>query len=76
MNEELICHKIDVHDRRINNHSERIDKLEVAQGETNVKIDNLCKNLALQTKALWALISLGAATLVGFFIYAIESKIF
>lgn len=33
MSEELLEHKVKIHEQRINNHSERIDKLENRQAE-------------------------------------------
>ena len=75
MNEELLKYQIEKHETRINNHSERIDKLENRQAETNVKIDNLCVNIASLTSAIKWLVGLGASTLLGFFIWAIQSNL-
>lgn len=76
MNEELIQHQISVHETRINNHSDRIDKIENKQAEMNVKIDNLCNSLDSLTSAIKWLICLGITTLVGFFIWSIQSNLF
>ena len=40
MNDELLKEKLDVHDRRINNHAERLDKLEIREAARDVKLDN------------------------------------
>ncbi|KEZ88079.1 membrane protein [Clostridium sulfidigenes] len=76
MNDELIKHKLEVHEKRINNHSERIDELEKGRAATDVKMDNLCEKLAAQTKSMNWLIGLMATSLLGFFLYAIQNNIF
>jgi len=76
MNDELIEHKLEIHEKRINNHSERIDELEKGRAATDVKMDNLCEKLEAQTKSINWLIGLMATSLLGFFFYAIQRNIF
>jgi len=76
MNDELRDHKIEVHEKRINNHSERIDELEKGRAATDVKMDNLCEKLEAQTKSINWLIGLMATSLLGFFFYEIQRNIF
>lgn len=76
MNEELIQHQIGVHEVRINNHGDRIDKLECKQAEMAAKIDNLCNSLDSLTSAIKWLICLIVTTLVGFFMWVIQSNLF
>jgi len=76
MNDELRDHKIEVHEKRINNHSERIDELEKGRAATDVKMDNLCEKLEAQTKSMNWLIGLMATSLLGFFFYAIQTNLF
>lgn len=76
MNEELLKHQIQTHETRINNHGDRIDKLECRQGEMAVKIDNLCNSLDSLTSAIKWLICLVITTLIGFFMWAIQSNLF
>lgn len=76
MNDELIQHQISVHETRINNHGDRIGKIENNQAEMTVKIDNLCNSLDSLTSAIKWLICFGMTTLVGFFIWAIQSNLF
>lgn len=52
MNEELMKHQIETHERRINNHSEKIDKLENREAEMNVKIYNLCNSINSLTSVM------------------------
>jgi len=76
MNDELIKHKLEVHEKRINNHSERIDELEKVRAATDVKMDNLCEKLEAQTKSINWLIGLMATSLLGFFFYAVQTNLF
>ena len=75
MNEELFRHQLDIHEKRINDHSIRIDELERGRAATEVKIDNLCEKLEKQTKSLNWLSGLLASSLLGFFFYFIQSLI-
>jgi len=76
MNNELIEHKLKIHEERINNHSGRIDELEKGRAATDVKMDNLCEKLEAQTKSINWLIGLMASGLLGFFFYAVQRNIF
>lgn len=76
MNEELLKHQIETHEIRINNHSERIDRLENKQAETNVKIDNLCNSLDSLTSTIKWFIGAIITSLGAFFIWAIQNNIF
>lgn len=76
MNEELLDHKVNIHETRINNHSNRIDKLEQNQAKFEIQIQNLILSLNSLTSVLKWLIGLGASSLVGFFFYAIQNNLF
>ncbi|MDF2950774.1 MAG: hypothetical protein K0S18_357 [Anaerocolumna sp.] len=76
MDDELVKHRLDVQDNRLNDHSKRLDRLEVTQAEANTMIKNLCEKIEGQTKAIYWLIGLGATSLLGFFFYAIQQNIF
>ena len=67
MNEELITDKINTHERRINNHADRLDKLELHEAARDVKIDNLCEKLEKQTRSIYGLIGMVGTALVSFF---------
>lgn len=76
MNEEVKEHMIDVHERRINNHSERIDKLEQNDVKRDIQIENLCKSIeGLTTSIKWAL-GLFIGSFVGFFFYTVQNHLF
>lgn len=81
--DELICkekHKriderLDIQDRRLNNHSERIDKLEQYRAEDRAEIRNLCKQLENLTNTIKFIGGPLLAGLIGFFFYAIQKGI-
>jgi predicted nuclease with TOPRIM domain len=72
MNEELIKDKLETHDKRLNDHAGRIDKLEQYQSRSEVQINNLCdqiKNLVTTMKWFMGVL---ITTLIGFFIWYIQ----
>ena len=76
MNEEKLEHIVGTHEKRINDHSERLDKLELQSGRLEERITALCDKLDVQTKAINWLIGLAATGLIGFFMYALQNSIF
>ena len=76
MNDEKLEHIIKVHETRINDHVERLDKLELQSGRLEERIVALCDKLESQTKALNWLIGLAATGLIGFFMYALQNSVF
>ena len=76
MNDELIKQQLGTHEKRLNNHSERLDELEKGRAATDVKMDNLCEKLEAQTKSINWLIGIMASSLIGFFFYVIQQGIF
>jgi len=68
--------KMDIHDRRLNDHSGRIDKLEQRGASVDTKIENLCEQIkSLVSIMKWFLVT-GAGALISFFFYAIQQNIF
>ena len=76
MNDELINHQLEVNNKRLNNHADRIDKLEQKQSEFKTEIKNLCENIKSLTSILKWLCSLIGGSFVGFFFYAIQHNLF
>ena len=76
MNEEELEHIVATHETRINDHGERLGKLELQSGRLEERIVALCDKLEVQTRAINWLIGLGATALVGFFMYAVQNGIF
>lgn len=76
MNEELIKDKLETHEKRINNHGDRLDKLEQDGRELKTELKNLCENLKSLTNMMkWFITAMGGA-LISFFFYAVQTNIF
>lgn len=75
MNEELIKDKLETHERRINKHSEILDRLEQDNASFKAELKNLCDNLKSLTSVMKWFIGIWVTTLLGFFIYSIENLI-
>lgn len=76
MNEELVEHQLKVHDDRLNNHANRIDKLEQDGAALKTEIKNLCENLKQLTTVMKWFIGLLIGSFVGFFFYAVQHNLF
>ncbi|AGX43938.1 hemolysin XhlA family protein [Clostridium saccharobutylicum] len=76
MNDELVKDKLDTHERRLNNHSERIDKLEQDGRELKTELKNLCENLKSLTSMMKWFIATLVGALISFFFYAVQTGIF
>ena len=76
MNEELVKDKLDTHERRLNDHAIRIDKLEQRGAAVDEKIENLCEQIkSLVTTMRW-FIGLIIGAFVSFFFYAVQNHLF
>jgi predicted nuclease with TOPRIM domain len=68
--------KFELTERRLNNHGERIDKLEQNSARLEERLDNLIKQLSsLNTMLRW-FIGLMIGSFVAFFFYAVQQNIF
>lgn len=76
MNEELVKDKLETYERRLNNHGERIDKLEQRGARVDEKIDSLCTQLSNLTSTLKWFMGLIVGSFVAFFFYAVQHNIF
>lgn len=70
-----LCKEDDRHERRLNDHSKRIDILEQHQSRTDVKLENLCDQISSLVTTMRWFIGLLVGAFVGFFFYVIQSKI-
>ena len=73
MDDEFVIKQLDTHERRLNNHGDRIDKLEQYQSRSEVQISNLCEQIKNLVSAIKWSMGLLIATLVGFLIWYIQS---
>jgi peptidoglycan hydrolase CwlO-like protein len=71
-----IDEKLDTLNKRVNNHSERLDRIEQAQSEFRIEIKNLCEDLKSLTSVLKWFIGLLVGSFVAFFFYAVQNNIF
>lgn len=68
--------KFETTEKRLNNHGDRIDKLEQNSVRLEERLDNLIKQLAqLNTMLRW-FIGLMIGSFVAFFFYAVQQNIF
>ena len=70
-----IDEKFVTQEKRINNHSGRIDKLEQDRAEDRTEIKNLCKQLKGLTDAIKFVGGPIIAGIIGFFFYAFQNLI-
>lgn len=68
--------KTEVQERRLNNHSERLDRIELSTGRLEERLKGLIDQLgSLNTTLRW-FIGLIVGSFVAFFFYAIQSGLF
>ncbi len=68
--------KIEVHDKRIDNHSERLDRIELSTGKLEERLEGLINQLgSLNTTLRW-FIGLLIGAFVSFFFYAVQNGLF
>jgi len=71
-----IDEKIDVHERRLNNHSERLDRIEQVNSKLEERLEGLIQQLSnLNTTMRW-FIGLLVGAFISFFFYAVQQGIF
>lgn len=76
MNEELVTHQLEVHDNRLNNHGDRIDKLEQSDVALKIEIKNLCDTIKQLTTIMKWFITVILGAFISFFFYAVQNNIF
>lgn len=71
-----IDEKIDVHERRLNNHSERLDRIEQVNSKLEERLEGLIQQLSnLNTTMRW-FIGLLVGAFISFFFYAVQHGLF
>ncbi|MBU5307540.1 hemolysin XhlA family protein [Clostridioides mangenotii] len=73
MNEDLIKFQLDDHENQLKAHSVKLEKIEQQQTKFSIQIENLCSDLKDLTGALKWLVGVLITTLIGFFIYMVQS---
>ena len=75
MHEELVEDKLKTHDKRLNNHADRLDKIEQSDAKKEVQITKLIKSIDTLIMILKIFITMFGGSIVGFFFYAIQNHI-
>ncbi|MBC2580010.1 hemolysin XhlA family protein [Clostridium sp. DJ247] len=61
---------------KIEDHEQRVRKLELGQSEFKIEIKNLCESLKTLTSTMKWFMGIWVTSLLGFFFYAIQHNIF
>jgi len=67
--------KIAIHERRLNNHSERLDRIELANGRLEERLNNLITQLENLNKTIKWFMGLLVGSFVSFFFYAVQQGV-
>lgn len=71
-----IDEKMEVHDKRLNDHARQLDELSISNARNSTQIDNLCGKIDdLVTIIKW-FIGLMVGAFIGFFFYAVQNNLF
>ncbi|MFU0784480.1 MAG: hypothetical protein ACFWT2_15520 [Thermoanaerobacterium thermosaccharolyticum] len=69
-------YRLDVAEKKLDNHTARLDKIELANGRLEERLNNLITQLENLNKTMKWFIGLLVGALVSFFFYAIQHNIF
>ena len=71
-----INYRLDVHEKRLNSHGERLDRIEMTSGRLEERLNNLISQLEnLNTTMKWFITALVGA-FISFFFYAVQNGLF
>lgn len=71
-----IDERLDTQDRRLNSHSERLDRIEISASKLETRLDGLIEKLgSLNTTLRW-FIGLLVGAFVSFFFYSVQQGLF
>lgn len=73
---KAIEEKFGRHEKWLGEHEVKIDRLDRSDATNTQAINDLCKRIAGQTKAIWGLVSMVAAALIGFFFAVVQNGLF
>lgn len=71
-----IDERLDTQDRRLNNHSERLDRIEITSSKLETRLDGLIEKLGSLNTILRWFIGLLVGAFVSFFFYAVQQGLF
>jgi len=71
-----INYRLDVTEKRLNNHSERLDKIELVNDRLEERLNSLITQLENLNKTMKWFIGLLVGSFVAFFFYAVQNGLF
>ena len=71
-----IDEKLELHERRLNSHSERLDRIELANGRLEERLNNLIQQLEQLNKTMKWFITAIVGAFISFFFYAVQQGLF
>lgn len=67
-----IDEKLEIHDKRLNNHSERLDRIELVNTKLEERLDNLIKQLTQLNSTMKWFMGIMVGAFISFFFYAAQ----
>lgn len=71
-----IDEKLELHERRLNSHSERLDRIELANGRLEERLNSLITQLENLNKTMKWFITALVGAFISFFFYAVQQGLF
>lgn len=71
-----INYRLDVHEKRLNSHGERLDRIELVNGRLEERLNSLITQLENLNKTMKWFIGLLVGSFVAFFFYAVQQGLF
>lgn len=84
MESKIICderhkridEKLELHERRLNNHSERLDRIELISGRLEERLNSLITQLETLNRTMKWFITAFVGAFISFFFYAVQQGLF
>ncbi len=70
-----INYRLDVHEKRLNSHGERLDRIEMTSGRLEERLNNLIQQLEQLNKTMKWFMGLLVGSFVSFFFYAVQQGV-
>lgn len=71
-----IDEKLELHERRLNNHSEKLDRIELISGRLEERLNSLITQLENLNKTMKWFITAIVGAFISFFFYAVQQGLF
>ena len=70
-----IDEQLSTHERRLDIHGDRLDKLEQYRSQMEIIIKNLCERIQALVRVMWWFICLFVPAIIGFFFFILQQAI-